>query len=523
MSSRIKSLFKDTIIYGATTMLSRFLSWALFPLYVYQLPSPADYGIVTNLYAWVALLLILLTYGMETGFFRFSREGDGRKVYANSLRTLGTSSLLFLILGLTFVRPIGAALGYADMLRPVAMLIVIVAIDAFTSIPFAYLRYTNRALHYGLIKLGYVLLTVGLNLFFLLGCPWLLRVAPGAVDWWYEPGLGVEYIFLSNMVANVVLLLVLIPYMRPARGQGRFDWRLLQRMLHYSLPMVLLGIAGNFNKMADKIIFPMLFEDQTVANTQLGIYSAGYKIAVVIVMFTQAFRFAYEPFIFQRTRAGELSAEEELIAERERRITYAKAMHYYLLSAIFIYVAVMCYLDLLKVLISPAYYDGLRVVPYVMLGEVLFGIYYNLSLWYKLTDRTYWGGIISTLGCLLTVGIIVWGAPVWGFMACAYASVVSNLLLVLISYFLGRKYYPVPYQLGAAAGYLAVGALAVGLVLWIYGAVATVWIRLLLCTLVLIVLAGYIIWRENLTRALGSLLRHLRHKSGTASHSGPSC
>ncbi len=365
-------------------MLSRFLGWALFPLYVYQLPSPADYGIVTNLYAWVALLLILLTYGMETGFFRFSREGDGRKVYANSLRTLGTSSLLFLILGLLFVKPIGAALGYADMLRPVAMLIVIVAIDAFTSIPFAYLRYTNQALRYGLIKIGYVLLTVALNLFFLLVCPWLQRVAPGAVDWWYEPGLGVEYIFLSNMIANIILLLVLIPIMKQARGGGRFDWELLRRMLHYSLPMVLLGIAGNFNKMADKIIFPMLFEDQTFANTQLGIYSAGYKIAVVIVMFTQAFRFAYEPFIFQRGKEGELSADEEAAAERERRITYAKAMHYYLLSAIFIYVAVMCYLDLLKVLISPAYYDGLRVVPYVMLGEVLFGIYYNLSLWYAL-------------------------------------------------------------------------------------------------------------------------------------------
>ena len=513
MSSRIKSLFKDTVIYGATTMLSRFLGWALFPLYVYQLPSPADYGIVTNLYAWVALLLILLTYGMETGFFRFSREGDGRKVYANSLRTLGTSSLLFLILGLLFVKPIGAALGYADMLRPVAMLIVIVAIDAFTSIPFAYLRYTNQALRYGLIKIGYVLLTVALNLFFLLVCPWLQRVAPGAVDWWYEPGLGVEYIFLSNMIANIILLLVLIPYMKQARGGGRFDWGLLRRMLHYSLPMVLLGIAGNFNKMADKIIFPMLFEDQTFANTQLGIYSAGYKIAVVIVMFTQAFRFAYEPFIFQRGKEGELSADEEAAAERERRITYAKAMHYYLLSAIFIYVAVMCYLDLLKVLISPAYYDGLRVVPFVMLGEVLFGIYYNLSLWYKLTDRTYWGGIISTAGCLLTVAIIVWGAPHWGFMACAYASVVSNLLLVLVSYFLGRKYYPVPYQLGATAGYFVVGAITVGLVLWIYSAIPAMWMRLLLSTVVLVALTGYIVWREHLVKAFAPILRRLRHKA----------
>jgi len=513
MSNHIKGLFKDTVIYGATTMLSRFLSWALFPLYVYKLPTPADYGIVTNLYAWVSLLLIILTYGMETGFFRFSHEGDNRKVYANSLRTLGSSSLIFLVLGLLFVKPIGAALGYADMLRPVAMLMVIVAIDAFTSIPFAYLRYTNRAMHYGLIKICYVLLTVGLNLFFLIVCPWLQQNVPGLVSWWYQSGLGVEYIFLSNMIANIVLLFVLIPYMRPARGAGRFDWRLLRRMLHYSLPMVLLGIAGNFNKMADKIIFPMLFEDQTFANTQLGIYSAGYKIAVVIVMFTQAFRYAYEPFIFQRSQRGEQTELEAEAADREQRRTYARAMHYYLLSAIFIYVAVMGYLDLLKVLISPAYYDGLHVVPYVMLGEVLFGVYYNLSLWYKLTDRTYWGGIISTIGCLLTVAIIVWGAPHWGFMSCAYASVMSNLLLVVISYILGRKYYAVPYRLGRAGEYILIGVVAVAIILWGYDSIATTWIRLIVNTLILLVLAGYTIWREHLLASLAPVLRRLQHKT----------
>lgn len=513
MASRIKSLLKDTVVYGVSTMLSRFLNWALFPLYVYKLPSPADYGIVTNLYAWVALLLILLTYGMETGFFRFiGSEEDSRKVYANSLKTLGGSSLLFLIVGLCCTRPIGEALGYGDMLRPIAMLIVIAAIDAFTSIPFAYLRFTNRSVRYALIKIGYVLLTVGLNIFFLVICPRLLEVAPSLVAWWYTPGLGVEYIFLSNMLANVVLLVVMIPYMKPARGAGRFDRRLLRRMLHYSLPIVLLGIAGNFNKMADKIIFPMLFEDATVANTQLGIYSAGYKIAVVIVMFTQAFRFAYEPFIFQGRKKEALREDEKELQELENKRIYAQAMHYYLISAILIFVGIMGYIDLLKYLISPAYYDGLRVVPYVMLGEVLFGIYYNLSLWYKLTDRTYWGGIISTIGCLVTVLIIVVGAHRWGFMACAYASVVSNLLLVLVSYFMGRHYYPVPYRLGAALGYFLMGGACVAMIVRIYGEVSETGLRLLYSTLVVLSLSAYIVRREKLLPVMRRAMQTLRRR-----------
>ena len=228
---------------------------------------------------------------------------------------------------------------------------------------------------------------------------------------------------------------------------------LLREMLSYAFPILLLGLAGNFNNQADKILFPMLFDDARYAHTQLGIYGACYKLAVVMVLFTQAFRYAYDPFIFAEKKKDDASA----------RRAYSSAMTYYVLFTLFIFLAVVSYMDVLKLLIRPAYYPGLSVVPWIMAGQLMFGVYFNLSLWYKVTDRTYWGGILSVLGCALTVLIIVVLAPRYGFMACAWASVIANGGVMLFSYFLGQKYYPVDYELRKLGGYVLLTSLCYGL------------------------------------------------------------
>ena len=423
-------------------------------MYTRVLYSTADYGIVTNLYAWTALLLIILTYGMETAFFRFmNKDRDPRSVYSTTLWSLGISSSLFVLLGLLLLTPISTALGYPNRGDCVAMLIVIVAMDAFMAIPFAYLRYANRPWRFAVLKFTFIGLNIGLNLFFLLLCPWLLQVVPSLVAWWYDPGYQVGYIFVSNLIASSLVLLAILPYCHCGFA---FRKDLLRHMLAYAFPILLLGIAGNFNKVADKILFPLLVADRGEADSQLGIYGACFKIAVVMVMCTQAFRYAYEPFIFNKKKGED---------QRERQ-AYAEVMKYYLIFTLFVFLGVMAYMNLLKSFVDHRYYAGLSVVPLVMIGEILFGIYFNISTWYKVTDRTYWGAIFSLIGCALTVLIIVWGVPRYSFMACAWASVVSNGAMMISSFLVGRHYYKVPYRLGNAAFYAVTAAL---LYLMMYG------------------------------------------------------
>ncbi len=250
-------------------------------------------------------------------------------------------------------------------------------------------------------------------------------------------------------------------------------------MLNYSFPILILGIAGIFNQTADKILFPFLFDDKSYADSQLGIYGACFKIAVVMVMFTQAFRYAYEPFIFAKNK------------DADNKKSYVEAMKYFIIFALVIFLGVMFYLDLLKYFVDAKYYSGLSVVPIIMLGELFFGIYYNLSIWYKLTDRTRWGAYFSIIGCVTTVAIIILFVPKYGFMACAWASFASNLLMAILSYFIGQKNYPLTYNLRSAFMYIAVTA-----ALYIAGMcpqIEPVALRLTYRTVLLLVFIGIII------------------------------
>ena len=439
---------KDTAIYGLSSIVGRFLNWCLVPLYTIMF-AVAEYGVVTYVYSVVALVLIILTYGMETGFFRFAnhdRWRDPMQVYSTALISLAVSSTAFVALVLMFIEPVTVFMECTGHESFVVMMAVCVAIDAFTALPFAYLRYKKRPVRFATLRLINIAVNIGLNLFFILLCPWLMRTAPGAVSWFYDPDFGIGYIFLANLTASALTLLMLVPELRGFKW--RFTGRLWHEMIVYSLPLLVLGVAGIMNQTIDKILYPSLVSDPATAMEGLGIYGANYKIAIVMVMFTQAFRFAYEPFIFAQSKErGE-----------SRHKAYADAMKYFVIFALLIYMGVMFYLDILKYFISPRYFSGLQVVPVIMAAEVFFGIFFNLSLWYKLTDKTVWGMYFSLIGLAVTIGLNAVLVPVMGYMGCAWAAFSCYLVMMLLSYFVGRCKHPIDYPLRRMGFYTLVAA-----------------------------------------------------------------
>ena len=435
----MKILAKETAIYGVSSIVGKFLNWMLVPLYTYVLQQQSDYGIVTNLYAWTALLLVILTYGMETGFFRFiNKEGENpRTVYTTSLITLFTTSLLFALACVLWQTPIATLIGYPSHSEFIAILGVTVAIDAFASIPFAYLRYKKRPLQFAALKLLFVFLNIALNLFFLVLCPKIQ-------DWsiissWYDPNYGVGYVFVANILATSIQTLFLIPAVAEGfkRTEDRahiFSWDLLGQLLKYSLPLLVLGVCGIMNQTLDRILFPFLYTGED-AQTQLGIYGACFKVAMVMMMFTQAFRYAYEPFVFAKHK------------DRESVAAYADAMKYYIIFSYMILLGMIVYLDLLKFIVAPSYWEGLRIVPIVLWTYIFQGVYFNLSFWYKLTDKTQWGAYFSLLGVAITFGLQMVFVPRIGYMASALSSTVCYLVIMLLSYLVGRRHLTIPYDL----------------------------------------------------------------------------
>lgn len=445
----IKSLIKDTAIYGVSSIVGRFLNWCLVPMYTYMFPTE-QYGIVTNIYAYVALVLIILLYGMETGFFRFAnheRWKNPMQVYSTTLISVGTSSLMFVVLACLFSSDIAGALNCGDHPSYIWMMAVAVGIDAFSSLPFSYLRYKKRPVRFATLKFANIGLNIGLNLFFLVLCPWIWKQAPDLISWFYDPGFGIGYIFLANMISSMVVMLLLLSELRVSYT---FNYQLWREMLRYSYPLLILGVAGIMNQTIDKILLPFLIDDPVEASQQLGIYGANYKIAIVMVMFIQAFRFAYEPFIFDKNKE----------AGGDKRQAYSDAMKFFVIFGLFIFLGVMFFLDLLKYFISPRYFEGLQVVPIVMAAEFFFGIFFNLSLWYKLTDRTIWGTWFSLGGLAITLIINVVFVPQYGYVACAWGALCCYGAMMVASYLIGQKKYPINYHLPRLMLYiLSAGAL----------------------------------------------------------------
>lgn len=484
----MKILAKETAIYGLSSIIGKFLNWLLVPLYTYVLAQQSDYGIVTNLYAWTALLLVILTYGMETGFFRFAnKEGaQPNTVYVTAMVSLFTTSLLFAVLCCVFCHPIAAALGYPNHSEFIALLSVVVAMDAFACIPFAYLRYKRRPLQFAALKLLFVFLNILLNLFFLVLCPKIQDAAWVAP--WYNPDYGVGYVFVANILATGIQTLCLLPYiLEPLRGRVEplFSFPLLKDMLRYSLPLLVLGVCGIMNQTLDRILFPFLYNGAD-AQAQLGIYGACFKVAMVMMMFTQAFRYAYEPFVFAKHK------------DKQSVEAYADAMKYYILFSYLILLGMVFYLDLLKYIIAPTYWEGLKIVPVVLWAYIFQGVYFNLSFWYKLTDKTQYGAYFSLVGVVITFVLQVIFVPRIGYMASAASSAVCYFAIMLLSYFVGRKYLTVPYDFKKIGTYTLITLLLLGLFALVAHFLPTCpWAKMGVGTVLLLIYIGAA-WRIDL-------------------------
>ena len=477
----LKSLAKETAIYGVSSIVGRFLNYLLVPVYTIALPaSSGGYGVVTNIYAWVALMLVLLTCGMETGFFRFANKGqdDPMRVYSTTLLSVSIGSVVFVVLGLLFLEPIAGWLEYGEHPWYIGMMMIVVAMDAIQSIPFAYLRYKKRPIKFAALKLLFIFLNIALNLFYYV----VLK------------GNDVGYAFLFNLVCTSVVMLCMIPELRGFTYV--LDRELLKRMLRYSLPLVILGVAGILNQVADKIIFPFVYPDEAEATVQLGIYGAASKIAMIMAMFTQAFRFAYEPFVFGKSK------------EKDSREMYAQAMKFFIIFTLLAFLAVMFYLDILRHVIGRDYWDGLRVVPIVMAAEIFMGIYFNLSFWYKLIDETRWGAYFSLTGCTILILMNVFLIPKYGYIACAWAGFTGYGVAMLLSYFVGQKKYPIQYDLKAIGMYVLLAA-----VLYVaaeYVPIDNIYLRMAYRTILLLLFVAYVVKRDLPLSQIPILNRFIR-------------
>ena len=481
----LKALAKDTAIYGLSSIVGRFLNYLLVPLYTATLSAASGgYGVITNVYAYTALLLVILTYGMETTFFRFAnKEGeDPRRVYSTALMAVGFTSLVFIVLVLTFISPISAAMGYAEHPSYVWVMAVTVALDAFQCIPFAYLRYKKRPVKFAALKLANIVMSIALNLVFFLALPaWYESTGgDGFVSKIYSPEVGVGYAFYINLFCSGALMFLLVKELTGFKYV--FDRALMRRMLSYSWPILVLGIAGILNQTADKILFPYIYKGED-AHAQLGIYGSASKIAMIMAMITQAFRYAYEPFVFGKAK------------DKDNRDTYAKAMKYFVIFTLLAFLAVIGYMDILKHLIGSDYWEGLKVVPIVMAAEIMMGVYFNLSFWYKLIDKTIWGAWFSGAGCLVLVIVNVVFVPRYGYMACAWAGFAGYGTAMLLSYFVGQKHYPINYPVKDMALYVVVAVVLCLAMRWA-NASLPVWGALSANTLLLLAFAAMIVKRD---------------------------
>ena len=480
--NRLGSLAKQTAIYGLSSIIGRFLNYMLVPIHTHRMAAESGgYGIVTNLYAYTALLLVILTFGMETTFFRFSNKENvnPNKAFSTAGLSVGFVSLVFLILVSVFLKPIAGALDYALHPEFVEIMAIIVAFDAFQSILFARLRYENRPIKFMTLKLSFIVLSLLLNIFIFYVAPYLQGRFPTIMEW-YHTSYQVGYIFIANLICTTLVFLGFIPEIKKLRTG--IDRDLLKQMLKYTWPILLLGLAGILNQVADKIVFKKIVPG-IEGEEQLGIYGACVKIAMIMAMITQAFRYAYEPFVFGGKRD---TADKE---------TQATVMKYFIIFTLLAFLAVVMYMPLLQYLVGADYREGLGVVPIVMMAEIFMGIYFNLSFWYKLTDETWWGAIFSGIGCAVLLAINFIFVPKYGYWACAWGGFAGYGVCMVLSYLVGQKKAPLPYNLKSAFLYFAV-AMALFYAQKYIHIESTVW-TLVVNTALLLVFFAFICWREK--------------------------
>jgi O-antigen/teichoic acid export membrane protein len=454
----IRRLAGQTAIYGIPSVLGRVLSYLLVPLYTYVFHS-GDYGTVAVFYAYTSFLMVILTYGMETTFFRFNEhEQEKEKVFSTGMISLLISSVIFLILVLSFSKDIARWIDYPSHPEYVRWFAWILALDSISAIPFAHLRAINRPIRFAWVKMTNISINIGLNLFFLLLCPFILSHYPDTslariITIIYRPNWGIEYIFISNLVASSITIIMLLPEISSVKWKIHPD--LWKKMLFYAFPLLFAGMAGIVNETFDRLLLRYLLP-KDIAASQVGIYAACYKISILMTIFIQAYRYAAEPFFFAQAK------------EKNAKEVYAKIMDYFIIIVSLIFLVTMLYLDdfIMPLLVRrKEYWEGKGVIPVLMMANLFLGVYYNLSIWYKLTSKTVWGAWLSLIGAIITLVLNFWWIPlssehlIYGYYGSAWATFICYGAMMILSYLIGQKYFPVKYNLVKFAGYLGLSVL----------------------------------------------------------------
>jgi O-antigen/teichoic acid export membrane protein len=437
----LRQLAGQTAIYGLGTIVPRFLNYLLVPLYTHGLLSEYEYGIVTELQAYIAFFFVILLGGMETSFFRHAEKtGDAGNVFGTSIIGTFGFAALFVFIVILLIEPISAVLKYPDHRDYIIISAVIIALDAFTAIQFAYLRQQNKALKFSAIRIISVVINIALNLYFIWFCDYMYKIRPGS-PWLilYNPDFRVGYVFVSALISSVVTLLMLLPQLLKAKL--KFDPRLFRQILVYAFPLLIVAIAGMINEVSDKIAFKYLArvpagtaDAEAYVMQQLGIYGANFKLAVLMTLFIQMFRYAAEPFFFSHAKQSNATQ------------IYADVLKYFVIFGLIIFLAVLLYLDIFKYFIGKEYWEGLFIIPVVLMANLFLGIFFNLSFWYKLNDLTRFGAYIALIGSGITVLLNILLVPLYSYAGAAWGRFIAYVVMMWLSYYWGQKHYPVRYE-----------------------------------------------------------------------------
>ena len=505
-----KKLASQTAVYGLSSIVGRLLNYLLVPIYT-RVFLPNEYGIVIELYAYIVVLQILLTYGMETGFFRFSEKNyKADTVFSTAFLSLFSTASLFVIITFIFAPRIASSLSYSEQISFIKIFALILGIDVLTALPFARLRQMNKAKKFAIFKIVNISINIGLNLFFILLCPKIIQSNPNSIiNTFYNESFGVGYVFLSNLIASAVVLLLFIPDF--FKIKYKFNFSLLKLMLIYSLPLLLTGLTGAFNEVADRILLKFwtvvppdivgVEESREYIMAQIGIYGANAKIAVLMLMVVQAFRYAAEPFFFSYVKKNDANK------------VFANIMKYFIILALFMFLGVMLYLDIVKHIIDTSYHEGLGVILPLFLSRIFVGIFFILSFWYKLKDVTKYGIVIFLVGAALTIGLNYILIPRYGYLGSAWTNFTVYLVMIIISYIWSRKYMPIKYNFIKIFGYFAL-AIALYLVSIQFN-YEHLYVKLLVNTIFLFIFVAVIGYFENIFKLIKRLKKQFYERQNS--------
>jgi O-antigen/teichoic acid export membrane protein len=439
----LKKLASQTAIYGLPTIVGRLLNYLLTPLYTYNY-NTTEFGVVTSAYSYVTLLLVLLTYGMETTLFKFSQsEPDKKKVYTTALISVLSTSSLFVLFAFLFSVPLSDWAKFDGHPEYVRWFAVIIAADALAAIPFAKLREQGKPKRFAIVRSISICINIGLNLFFIIFCKHVHEAESSVfkpfVESIYDPSIGVGYIFISNLISSLFTLVLLSPEL--LKFGFVFDSPLWKKLMRYSLPLLIAGMAGMVNETLDRLLLLHMLPDP-VALSQTGIYGACYKISIIMTIFVQTFRFAAEPFFFSHAK------------EAEPQKMYAAIMNYFVIVCALIFLGTMMNISWISHFVGEDFRSGIGVVPILLLANLFLGIFYNQSIWYKLTAQTHYGALLTIFGAIITIVLNLYWIPRIGYMGCAWATLICYGSMMVASFFIGNKHYPVNYDLKRILAYL---------------------------------------------------------------------